>query len=588
SDAPTVITGDDASRTIIVSAAADKHELIAQVIKEIDDAQAQSGSVATIKVYRIQNTDAASIATALLRVLSDTGATGNAGGRNPRGGNAGASAGLTRISADTGSNAIVVRASQDEHERIAKLLEELDKSPGSQLAIQTITLQNADAANVAAMLTRLFAGGGATRVRGQAAPAQTQTVLIEGDRGGKLLTVRADDETFKKIQEVAMKLDDAAKSGAVETRIVALKNAQAASVAPALAAAFAPKTGGGRNAVPNPDDVVTVVAEPMSNSLLVTASAANMVKVEAIIAQMEIAPDNGMKTDFYVCKNIRSADMAAALAKVTANTGLRIRGAGQQQGLTVSSEPTSNAIIASGPAADIEKLWKIVKSLDDAGTETGTTTHIIPLKNGDALTMAGMVKDLYAQANKTNKNPEPLAVSADERANAIVLQCSKDTYDKVNEWVAKVEEMKPAKGNLRIITLPTADPTEVDNAIRQMFNGDSTPATPARTGQPANNPPRRTGPAVRGARGSDKVETTVLAQQKAILVNANDEDYETILKLVAKMEEAALAAKRDIKVFTLKNTSNTRVAAAIDALYRVAGRTPAIGDQVTLQAMPQT
>ena len=55
-------------------------------------------------------------------------------------------------------------------------------------------------------------------------------MIIEADRGARMIMVRADDETFTKVQELVAKLDVASVGKSTPT-ILALKHAQAALIA---------------------------------------------------------------------------------------------------------------------------------------------------------------------------------------------------------------------------------------------------------------------------------------------------------------------------------------------------------------------
>ena len=154
---------------MIVSAPDEKHELVAKVIKELDDAQAV-GEV-TVKVYRLENADATAVTSALVGTLQSAAAGASSGrgrGRLPAGG----SAGQLRISPDPSSNSIVVRASKEDHARIAQLISQMDTAQVQRYPVRTIALKNADADSVARTLSALFGGSGAQRA-GRAGPAGT-------------------------------------------------------------------------------------------------------------------------------------------------------------------------------------------------------------------------------------------------------------------------------------------------------------------------------------------------------------------------------------------------------------------------------
>ncbi|MCX5676331.1 MAG: hypothetical protein NTX87_15120, partial [Planctomycetota bacterium] len=318
-----VVTGDEAGRLVIVSAPAEKQDLVAKVIKELDDASA-AGDV-TIKVYRLENADVTTMATALQSTL-DRAAAGGGGGR---GGAAAAAApgGAIRISGDRGSNCLVVRSGAADHEKIAKLITEMDVSPTEQFAVRLIPLNNGDAANVATVLQRVFASSGspaATGARGArgaagaAAGPGRSPVVIEADRDARMLMVRADDPTFEKIKALAQQLDTASTGRAAPT-VIALKFAQAWSVAPALGQAFgtAGRGGAGQRAAVNPDEQVTVVAEPISNSLIVTANAQNLDKVKSLLEKLDTEAAGGVRTELLLLKNARALELAPILQKMT-------------------------------------------------------------------------------------------------------------------------------------------------------------------------------------------------------------------------------------------------------------------------------
>lgn len=659
-DMPIIVTGDEAGRMVVVSATPEKHELIAKVIKDMGEAR--TTDPVTVKVYRLQHADPNSVAAALLSMTSDARGTGGTG-RRPAAGGAGGT-GLTRISADPSTASLVVRATKEEHDRIAKLLVDLDTVPGAQFPIQTIPLANADATNVAGILNRVFGQPSTGRAGrpGQGAAAAGQTILIESDKDSRLLTVRADDETFQKIRALTAQLDAVPPAGAMTPTLITLKNAQAATVAAVLQQAFAQPRTGQR---PSPDDQVTVVGEPFSNSVVITANAKRTQQVALLLEKLDVDTEMGAKTDFYVLKKARATDVANALSKIVANVGPRggRPGQGNPGVVVVSPEPGGNVLVFSGPAAELEKLRTLITELDKIVPESATDTKVlalktgqaasvaqaltgafapargktvnpedsvtvvaeagsnsvvvtanalnmkkvedlvkvldqpgtnapsvytIQLKNGDAAATATMVRDLFTQATQGAKQVDPLGVTADDRANALVLATTKETYAKVSEWVAKLEEMKPARGSLRLIQIQNADPADIDRAIRQLYN---MPGSPGPAGTPGTAGPRRPTPAgTSNATTGGRVETSVLPGQKSIMIGANDEDFAEIVKIIKQMEGQALAAKREIKVFTLKNASNTKVAQALDQVYRQAASGKAVSpmDLVTIQALAQT
>jgi len=475
---PVVIVGDEGSGRVIVSAQPDKHELISKAITQLDEAQGKENP--TVKVYRIQHVDATTVSTALNNSLGTSstaargGTGGGRGGTSPRGG-----ASSLRINADSGSNSLVVRASAEDHAEIARLLLELDVPTTVTTPVRVIPLNHADAANVAAILTRVMASSatpGSSRRGGSISGRRTikSSVIIEADADSRMLMVRADDETFEKVRALAQQMD-VPPLGAVARTILPLKFAQAAPIAAALTQTFAPARGQRIS----PDELVTIVAEPVSNMLIVMANPDNLKRVEAMLTRLDAEGANGNRREILLLKHARAADLVTALERVAVgmSSGGRGRGVGAA-GVTITADPASNALIMSGPSGDLDTVMKMAMQLDIASVDKAPGVYIIKLESGDAVAMANMITGLYRDivmaARLTNRSVEPIAVTADERANALVLAGSKTAYEQVSVWVAQIEKMKPAPGQMRLIKLDYADPDEVQRAIDQMFGINTT------------------------------------------------------------------------------------------------------------------
>ena len=587
-DIPIVIAAQETSRTILVSAPAEKHDLISKTIEQIDSSQATDAL--SVKVYRIVNVEAAGVATSLTATLTQS--AGSGGGRG-RGGTT-ATPGALRISADRTSNTLVVKASTEDHKQIALLLKEIDEAPANNYPINMITVRNADPVELAEMLMRVFSaesqsGGRSGRGSRGRSSVTPQNVIIEPSAGSRMLLVRADEKTFVRIKEMAAQLDATTPQGKAARTLIALKHAQASSVAAALTQAFSPARG----VRIEPDDLVTVVAENNSNSIIVTANPKNLESVQELLAKLDTEESGGRKTEFVLLKNAKAAELATVLSKIAAGgaTSGATRGRGRggatttSQQVIVSADVGSNAIVMTGPATELGNLMKMAVQLDQAAIKTSQQVFVIPLKNGDATAVASVITNMYKQqvaaARRDNRTVESLAVSADQRANALILSTSEVMYAQVAEWVKQVEGMKPSRGTLRVITLEHADAEEVDKAIQQIYNSSGNSGKRGAAGRQG----RQTNTT---SSSGGQVETTVLATQRAILVNASDEDWKAIEALVKTLEQAAVTSKRIVKAFVLKNANTTRTAAALNSAFRAQGRQAKPEDAVTISAIQQT
>jgi len=569
-DAPFSISSNEESRVVIVSADPDRHELVKKVLDELN-AAAEAAGASVVRVYRLENAVAQGAAGALRDAVSNNRSI--------------------RISADGSNNSIIVNAPESEHERLAALLAEIDKPTTSVPVVRTIVLKNADPTNTANILTRIFAQSQ------QAGPRRGNTIgqnlSIEVDIDSKTLMVRSDEETFEKVQQLAAQIDATSPRGKSVQTVFMLQKADAVSIAPSLVQAFAPRQGERLT----PDDLVQIVAEVNSNSVIVTANETNLKKVETLIAKLDTESTGGNRSELLVLKNAKAADLSNVLTRMAANVP---RG---KTPVIVSADEGSNALVFSGPGTELDKLVTMAIQLDQASTggAGATGVYVVPLQNGQAATVAATVRDIYNQqanaARAMRKTIDPLAVTADARANALIIATTKDMYEQVSGWVTQVEKLTPSQGRLRIITVPNADPLQVERAIQQIYGGQGS-GRPARIGEPedeeededeaASQPaaPPKPEPTVLLSGGGGKVETTVLVQQRALLITAGDEDFEAIQVLVKIMDDEAAKNRKGVQLFEMKNAGNQQVAQAVNMVFaRIAERAE---DQVSATPLQGT
>ena len=558
-EVPVVVTGDEQGRLVIVSAAPEQQEIIQQVLTDLERSQGRRELY--VRVYPLENAQANAVASALSETLTRQ--------RARRGPKAQDAAGL-RISAEPSNNSIVALADEPTHQRIETLIERMDASKLASQPVRMIPLQHADPQRLADMLGRLFQPD---RRRGRRSGPTGPQVVIQADPEARALVIQADEQTFRRIEDLARRLDADSTAGAVTRTLIPLEHAQADSVAVALEQAFRPRRGQRVAA----EDLVTIVPEPGSNSLIVTANEPNLKKVQALLSRLDDEQIGGVRTELLLLQNARADDLAGVLSRVAGATGGRRARQGRQQtpGLSVAAEHTANALVITGPAHDVTRLMQMARQLDQAADAGTTGVFIIPLTTGQAEQTAEMIRDLYRQqlqlARRGGRQPEPLAVTADTRANALVLAASREMHRQVEQWVTQVEGMKPARGRLQIIPLQHADPDDVKRAIDQMLNGNTAPN-------------RRRG---RNASDDARVEVSVLPRQRAVMVSAPEDLDEQIARLIVTLEETAEKSRRKTQIITLQNAPNQRVVQALQQVYRQGGRVPE-DERISITALPDS
>lgn len=182
------------------------------------------------------------------------------------------------ISADTGSNTLIVTDSADNIARLEKVLAAIDIPRGDEPLI--VNLRHASAIEVAASLNRLYAGAAGTQGQGglnAIADSRSNRVIVRSENAGQL------SKLVPLINEM-----DKPGAGLGNVRVIYLKHAEATKVAQTLRAILSsettassgsslvtPPAAAGSAAQPSQGALQPgslVQADPASNALIVTAA----------------------------------------------------------------------------------------------------------------------------------------------------------------------------------------------------------------------------------------------------------------------------------------------------------------------------
>ncbi len=199
------ITPDVRTNTLLVSAPAESMELVAALIKHLDSPSA----VAQIKVFRIRNGDATSMATMLQGLLPSAATVGT----RPQlpGAEGETSLVPVRFSVDTRTNSIIATGNEGDLTIIEALLTRLDEEDVQSRINDVYRLKNAPAPDVAESINEFIRS---ERLIQQATPGAVSAyeqiereVVVVPEMVSNSLIVSAAPEYYKDIMELIEKLD---------------------------------------------------------------------------------------------------------------------------------------------------------------------------------------------------------------------------------------------------------------------------------------------------------------------------------------------------------------------------------------------
>ncbi len=484
------------------------------------------------------------------------------------------------ISPSQQTNSLLLTASQEEMENIDNIINMLDIPATEKIEIRTYKIVTGQASEVAKNLENLFAA----KRNNQPTDLQPR---FEANKAVNQVLVAATAEQFVEIEKLLQDLQNK-PALAFKTQTFKLEYVQADEIVEMLKMVLEDSQEKKQQRpwwwydYNQEEDVqkgaIRIAALPSANTVIVQATPAKLELAIKLIETLDTKQTGDQVTlKIVTLKNAQAEAVTTALQAMLPGSEPRNYWdrTPEDKGIktTVSAIPDSNSVLVQGPNKKVEEIVQTIHSLDKAAIESTVGVYVIQLTTGRAGQVTKLIRDMYNQqiqaSQRSSRKIGPLAVTADERANAIIISADKIMYDQVISWVKQLEGMKPSRAeNAKIIHLKTADPEEVRKAIDQLFNnaGDN---------------------GANGSNAAKQIEVTVLPKQKAIMVSASDEEFKAIASLIESLENTAGKAKRITQVITLKNAPNNRIANALDMLFYQQGQTDP-DEAVTITALPNS
>ena len=210
----------------------------------------------------------------------------------------------------------------------------------------------------------------------------------------------------------------AGSNGNLETRVLQVQHGAANDLLPLI-----------RPLVANHGHLAAV---PSSNSLIISDTPTNIVRIDEIIRQL----DSKNQDDFSVY-DLRHAwvhELAAVINNSLKST--------QASGAQVIADTRANRLLLLGPQEARARLLKLAQSLDTPSSRSANT-RVIRLRHGDAKELAktlGDFGDNLSQSQSSEQAPPlKLMIRADESLNAIVIMAEADIVNMFEDLVRQLD-----------------------------------------------------------------------------------------------------------------------------------------------------
>ncbi|WP_413430825.1 secretin N-terminal domain-containing protein [Crateriforma spongiae] len=383
------ITYQDASKTLFVIAKPRSQATFAEMFQSLDVPESKR----ELKVYPLELADAVSIMTAVRDAEKDA-----------------------VVTADRGSNSLLVTGTEQSHESVAKIIQSLDVASGTEPVLKAYPIRNGDPAAVSRALTLAFYRNPNYTVSYQAV---NETVFVTATPKHQAIFA----EMFE-----AMDVPESKKV----LKVYPLDLAEPSAVA---------------RAVSNVASDATVVADSGSSSLLVTGDDEDHAVIGELIEQLDVVSGQEPIVEAYPIKNGDPTSVSQALTQAfLRDRNYVVTYQSANETIFVTATPRYQAIFA-----------QMFESLDVA--EGKKELKVYPLKLADPDSVADAIADVRPEA----------IVSADEGSNSLLVTGTDDTHEAVRGVVEQLDVASGQEPVVRAYPIRNGDPASISRSLSIAF-----------------------------------------------------------------------------------------------------------------------
>ncbi|MGQ9649636.1 MAG: secretin N-terminal domain-containing protein [Phycisphaerae bacterium] len=513
---PAVFTPVPGARKLLVTCTPGELEQAKAMIEQLDISPREGGQKRAMRVVQVKKLPAREMMTMLTEYLRKPGKSGS---RDP------SLQDDIKITASDNADAVVLTGPEDRLDELQQLIEKVDSAVvdpsdpnagGRQYAV--IPLTNADPSSVAMVITQTYPARGNV--------PDSERVNAVAERATNSVVISASAEKLESIRKMINELDQQS-TNVPQQEIIRLKNARAEDVLEVLRQTYQM----GRRGMSSSGPPITFAADSNANALVVSAGKADMEGIKAMVAEL----DKPVTDEVDQLRIIPLQFVDAQETLEILNEYLRKPGAaaGGRRGSTseligdirLQASATLNALIASGSQDELDRVEKIALDMDKQ-VEGAGAPKIIPVKNATAATLAGTLRELFANptqsrsGRRTTQNDVPVIMS-DDSTNSLVVRARTVDLNLIEDMVRQLDKQTEGPSGLEVIPVSRGvDVVSLARQIQDVINAGER----AKVSSQSTYKPRQVAIA-----GEERSST--------LIVSGSPELFETVRKLAADLEQ---------------------------------------------------
>jgi type II secretory pathway component GspD/PulD (secretin) len=189
-------------------------------------------------------------------------------------------------------------------------------------------------------------------------------------------------------------------------------------------------------------EVISVSAEPVTNSLIVSAGKRDMERVRSIVERLDVSGSTNLPEPRVIAlRSGKATQLASSLMRIFSPTG---GNQGSNRGVMIVGDEASNALIVRSTDEEFIRIRDLAVSLQDQASTSGMTVRVVRLGRLSATRLAQTVQQSFQAA--AQERGEALAVSAERGSNALVIASSLGLFEEIERLVRDLDGPDPDGG----------------------------------------------------------------------------------------------------------------------------------------------
>ncbi|MFW5653246.1 MAG: secretin N-terminal domain-containing protein, partial [Planctomycetota bacterium] len=290
---------------------------------------------------------------------------------------------------------------------------------------------------------------------------------------------------------------------------------------------------------------VSITAEPVSDTLVVTGDSTTFEKVEQLLEELQAVP---IERELRIIR-IANADPQEVADQALSIYEAQIEEVPDAQPVDVQVDRSTNSLMLIAEPQSIARFVGIINQLEQNIIGPDQEVNLIALEHADAAEVVAFLRDLAESSRSfqtTQPGPQP-AFEVIERTNSVLVAAQPVHYQLIRSLIRELDVLEDQDlPPVRILQVETADATLLAGTLAQVYNS-----------RPAEQ------------RSQKPVSIRADSNLNALLLSAHPEPFEEISGIVSELNDTRSRATsgREIRIFPLSVARAEELARTLDQMF---------------------